>query len=529
MSEAAHLSVEDETESELLSNQEAAPPRRCRRYQWSIFVGSGAFIFMVLLIRVGIGHSLQETNLNGIVEEFTMPRGAGVNLGGWFVLEDWFFSGSDGRFVMSEEKGQGKCLPPLLRHIDKPWPSEGVLAFELNASLGADETTKIFKAHREAFFTKDEFRQIVTSGIDTIRLPLTWAAFADALAPLNPVYAAHNANTDTVLVPDPFYHDKVAFATIPRAKLVGFLRQAAQSGLKVVLDLHAFPGGSQDGTYNGIWPHKPVFWTKHTRIGGQSVPLSQTGRWVVQALIRWAEALDPEAKKGIKGITIMNEPAHTNAWTHFAEENDVLDWLSSAANDFRMSSLPEEGVKLYVNLIETAFEAFEHSAVPWFLATFSEKERATWAVADVHWYVAWSNGACDGRTVKGGAYSCSAPLAEVQRKLHWCAKDASSRLRFLFGKGLVAVTEFSAGTFHTARYACSESNILRAFLNEQVSAFTSDNIEPFFWTWKMPFGPNFEPGWSLKYILGLETDSDRAGSCADMTGNVVANVSLVHF
>lgn len=27
-------------------------------------------------------------------------------------------------------------------------------------------------------------------------------------------------------------------------------------GRQVVLDLHALPGGSQDGTYNGVWPNR---------------------------------------------------------------------------------------------------------------------------------------------------------------------------------------------------------------------------------------------------------------------------------
>lgn len=113
----------------------------------------------------------------------------------------------------------------------------------------------------------------------------------------------------------------------------------------------------------------------------------------------------------MQGLTLMNEPAHTNAWSHFADERDVLQWLSATAQDFRGSKLPGYGVKLYVNIIETAFSQplgprnwcclalrFENSAVPWFSETFTKEERETWAVADVHWYVAWSNGACDGRT-----------------------------------------------------------------------------------------------------------------------------------
>ena len=155
----------------------------------------------------------------------------------------------------------------------------------------------------------------------------------------------HAPAKETALVPDPFYPDIAAFATIPRAELASFLRHAARNGATVILDIHAFPGGSQQGTYNGIWPNRPAFWTENSKVGNP-VPLTEVGRWIVQALIQWAETLDPEAKKGIKGLTLMNEPAHFNAWTHFAQEDDVLSWLSEAADDFRKSMLPAYGLQL---------------------------------------------------------------------------------------------------------------------------------------------------------------------------------------
>ena len=193
----------DECEAGLLGAEDAseeasAPVALCRR-------GSAALGLLVLLALLAMGghrslrlHPHLEANVEDFVREFSMPEGAGVNLGGWFVLEDWFFSGSSGKLVSSEHReGQGRCLPPLLHHVNEPWPSEGVLAFRLNASMGTKQTTRIFQAHREEFFQKEELQEIVRSGIDTIRLPLTWAAFADALAPLSPsVYAAHNPDTE---------------------------------------------------------------------------------------------------------------------------------------------------------------------------------------------------------------------------------------------------------------------------------------------------------------------------------------------
>ena len=53
-------------------------------------------------------------------------------------------------------------------------------------------------------------------------------------------------------VPDPFYVDRAAFATIPRDWLSEFLVRCSRHGIRVLFDLHAFPGGSSQGTYNGV-------------------------------------------------------------------------------------------------------------------------------------------------------------------------------------------------------------------------------------------------------------------------------------
>merc|ERR1712039_323680 len=55
--------------------------------------------------------------------------------------------------------------------------------------------------------------------------------------------------------------------------------------------------------------------------------------------------------------------------------------------------------------------------------------------------------------------------------------------------------------------------VIRAFMTEQVASFQKNDIEPYFWTWRMPYGPAFEPGWSLKYILGKETERPSPQAC----------------
>lgn len=446
------------------------------------------------------------------VQQHPLPAPlAGVNLGGWLCLEDWFFSGDSGRFVSTTQPdGQGSCLPPLVRQLTEKWPSEGVLTQRLNQSRGMQDTIAAFEAHRHSFVGEEDLQAIASLGIQTIRVPLTWAAFADALAPIDKaIYGSHDPDKDTFIVPDPFYSTLAAFATVPRSWLAVFLHRADSHGLQVLFDLHAFPGGSADGTYNGVWPSPPAFWNHSSNIGNRSILLTDAGLWVCQGMVQWLESLDKTALRAVAGVTVMNEPAHmaaidANAGKPFADEAVVLKWLSAASDIFRQSKLPSMGKKLYMQLIGTAFKDFDHTAVPWFLSTFTDAERNQWAVADYHFYTAWSGRSCDGRTATGGGFYCDQPLDEIRTLLRGCVKPVAQDMYQKFGNGLKAMTEFSIGTFSDAVLACNDQKVLRVFLEEQLNAFNSVGIEPFFWTWRMPFGPTFENGWSLRYISGLE-------------------------
>ncbi|CAE7804420.1 GIP [Symbiodinium necroappetens] len=242
-----------------------------------------------------------------------------------------------------------------------------------------------------------------------VRLPITWAAFADALGPLDQaVYASHNADLDIITVPDPFYKDNASLVTIPRKLLTDFLHEARAHGLSVILDVHAYPGGASHGTYNGVWPLKCAFWTEKSRIGSTS--LTQIGLWIVDKLVHWIENMDLEAQGTIAGVTLMNEPGHMNRWKQFAPDQAILSWLGEASARFLSSRLPV-GLKLYVSLVETAFQDFGGLAVPWYQQAFTLEERRTRVVADVHYYMAWNHGNCDGRSDGLGAYSCGADPA----------------------------------------------------------------------------------------------------------------------
>jgi len=449
----------------------------------------------------------QTSFLGNSVQQPLAPRG--VNLGGWLCLEDWFFSGKDGYAVSTGDDdltGQGACLPPMLPQQEEHWPSEGKLVKRLVDTVGAEKASEIFMAHRRSYVAESDLVKMKEAGIQKIRVPITWSMFADALAPLNnETYGQHCPEHDAVVVPDPFYKDDIALVTVPRAWFKKFLRKVGAHGMQVLIDVHAFPGGSSQGTYNGIWPEDPKFWNDFTQnsANGQEMPLTDVGQMVVGSLINWVENLPAEEFRAVAGLTLMNEPAHLSAYASWANEPQVLDWLAKASDQFRKSTLPASGVKMYLNVIGTAFRDFNAVVPPWFHATFSATEQREWAVADIHWYSAWSGEEASGRLVEGGAYFCDDPIGEIRPKLQKAIGEFADDFVQHF-PGLRSCSEFSLGTYEQALGACTDSANQELFLNEQVTIMNKNGIEPFFWTWRMPYGSAFEPGWSLKHVLGKE-------------------------
>eukprot|EP00811_Abedinium_folium_P011315 NODE_2046_length_2306_cov_9.444240.p1 GENE.NODE_2046_length_2306_cov_9.444240~~NODE_2046_length_2306_cov_9.444240.p1 ORF type:complete len:488 (-),score=148.61 NODE_2046_length_2306_cov_9.444240:337-1800(-) len=449
---------------------------------------------------------------------------AGVNVGGWLVLEDWMFSGAAGHLVRSASpNGQGACLPPNV--VTPPagglWRSEGLLTSRLVTSLGTSATAEALTAHRQSFIRAGDFRAMVRRGVRMVRVPLPWSTFADALARLGAsTYAAHDANADVAIVPDPYYTQQASFATVPRTWLADTIAAAGAMGLVVLLELQSFPGGAASGTFSGVWPLSPAFWTASVK----AYSLTEIGLWLVSALVRWVESLTGAARAAVGGVCLMNAPAQLAASQGFATEEAVLSWLAAAAAVFRNSSLPSRGVRLYVNIADSAFKDFGAVVPPWWSNTFTAEERSTWAVMDRHMLLAWSS-TCDGRTGSGGGYRCDDDVAKVRTVLRRCAESwASSFARDFEGKRACAA--FSLGTYRDTLEACNSSAVLDAFLEEQLAALSAHNIEPYFWTWRMPYAPTFEAGWSLAHHLGVESASPASMCVAPTVSTPVRHLVI---
>lgn len=283
-------------------------------------------------------------------------------------------------------------------------------------------------------------------------------------------------------------------------------------------------GGSSNGTYTGIWPNSPQFWQGHFKIGNTSTSLTEAGIWVVQALIRWVEeGLSHEQRSTIAGLCLMNEPGHLSWGGDWADQEQMLGWVGRAINLFRWSTLPKLGIRLYLNLVETAFrstsEGFEQTFSSWWTSHTSADERSTWAVVDLHKYWAWDP-ACSGCDEWGAdgqpvcAWTCGTPRSEVDEKLRGCIVRWRDRLSTVLPDGLKSISEFSAGTWHHGPTACRDVDLTRAYFQMQADAFKEIDIEPFFWNWKMPYGPIFQTGWSLKSLLGIESEG-LPSQCGD--------------
>jgi len=435
------------------------------------------------------------------------PRG--VNLGGWYVLEDWFY-GKNGTsegsaYHVSSPKSQGALGWSL--NIN---PADRDFMFSSEVDLLAKSSTPVtsLKRHRDVYMGSlaDELALIASYGIKYLRLPITWC-FNWRDTPITIVGTTNVTlppHLGEVLVDDPFHGDVCGessdqtcrWLALPEQRVTDVLVLAHAVGLKVLLDVHAMPGGSSDGTYNGVWPLPPKFWDASNH-GADNY------RTIVGGLIAWAEELptrNATAAAALYGITPMNEPGLGMNLDSSAK----LGVLSVGVELFRASRLPSAGVKLLVNLINLPDDLVRS----WWLQQTSEDERAQWAVLDIHHYVAWP-----GET---WCNDSSLSVDELQQRVaatsdtwQWSVRE---HFNFNGSSALIAMSEFSGSAHEDTRYSCSLNNaafrdeakaraVVRYFVQQQVARSRATDVIDFFWKWHFPYNSNFRLEWSLKDIF----------------------------
>ena len=171
--------------------------------------------------------------------------------------------------------------------------------------------------------------------------------------------------------------------------------------------MHTYPGGTSPGTFSGVWPKWPRFWS-HGDLPASNGE-EDIGRDLWKNFVAWIESLDDDTLNGLGALSPMNEPGHLAGVfmygrdigsQHFdpylpplsreqAQEYlqklratpypkttrrrggepayytvvpdgphlRVLKWLDDAVDVFRTSSLPKRNIELAVNVHESVFNA----------------------------------------------------------------------------------------------------------------------------------------------------------------------------
>lgn len=432
-----------------------------------------------------------ETSTNGI------PMPSGVNLGSWLALEDYFYVGSTGAVEVAtpDDKIAAVCLPPL--HTGSPgpaWQSETDLLTSLIDQIGIAKALQVFHAHRTSFIDFDtDFALLQQLGITNVRVPMSWCLTDYDPSTIN-ITHSYAANETLLLrqqftCMDPFYQD-IHWAAIPKSLIIQLLRACSKYGIQAVFDIHTYPGATSIGTFSGLWPKWPRFWTHGDHPEDLEIDV---GRKLFKGTVDWMERLadvDPIAFSAVRGISSMNEPAHlaglfgSGASSHPTKQSflpdlptdiaksflhkinqpqshpnvpnftivpdgthlRVLLWLTDSVKIFRESKLPDLGKEIHVNIHESIFHPSVISIVDgtnndlalastqliasWWASITTPKERSSWSILDMHRYHAWDHD-CQG-TVDGGSdlgsYVCS---DETGRNaiLDKCAMWASSIYR----------------------------------------------------------------------------------------------------
>tara|TARA_B100001094_G_scaffold315603_1_gene355758 strand:- start:33 stop:1556 length:1524 start_codon:yes stop_codon:yes gene_type:complete len=499
-----------------------------------------AFIGFIMGVFLFCIYEICFVNNEGIVNKNEMPVPYGVNLGGIFLLEDWFFSNHKHTFLVDTgpDKPEG-----LIKNVIKDYKGgkkffgECDLVEKLKNDKNYDDN-KIFdqfNKHRDTYFSNGNFDALFYAlnmgGINQVRLPITWCLIYDkeytVKGYLNGEINTTRITSESKLVKDPYFKNK-HWVGIPIQKIKNILESAASNNVKVLIDFHTFLGGSSVGSYSGTWPENPRFWNNN-KIAIENM------KTIMENFCDWIkEEGNKKALSGLYGITPMNEPAHmagispekypywTDKETRF---NEITEVLNKSIDVFRNSKLQNHGVKLVMNIIETSTSDFGADNFSnwknWWKSATKPYERQEWVGLDVHHYEAWYDGS---GCVKGGKSESSGKNASFKECYnHLNDTDWSEvvygniRNQLVDPDELFYVSEFSNSLSHDTRNSFASGLIkgrtevngemvdpltLRNLIyNKQVNAMNKNNIKGFFWNWDMIYNENYKNEWSFKNLF----------------------------
>ena len=333
------------------------------------------------LLLISSAHAVPDVAAPPTVAPGPIVRGAALN--GLLALEDWFFSWHEGLpavvpFPFDEVASpptlpQGRSFPShkLSSDLIDPWLSEGALIGKSAVRNGANTTVDALTAHRESYITEYDFAQMASVGVEHVRLAVGWWVFAS-----NPLPARAG------LLPDPCYPD-LQFVTVSAGMLETILKQGQRHGVKFLIDMHAMPCGSSDGTYNGVFPRNPQFFSNTTA--------KAIGLGVIRNMLSWYKDLPADLQSTVWAFTLLNEPglgvvnggdgtggSHVRPGnTALPNNKPVLAWLGEAVQVFKqelsalIASKSAVMPLLYMNLHESVRKRQLFLSFPMFVPSLS--------------------------------------------------------------------------------------------------------------------------------------------------------------
>ena len=211
----------------------------------------------------------------------TMPI-RGVNLGGWLSIEPF--------------------ITPSLFSSYKA--NQGVVdEYTLTAQLGPSQAAKVLEKHYALFITEQTFRDVQAAGFDHIRIPYPY--WAVATYPGDP------------------YVPKISWRYLLRG-----IEYARKYGLRVNLDVHAFPG-SQNG-WNHSGRQGVIGWLNGTE-GALNAQRSLDLHTQLSTFFA-----QPRYQNVVAIYGLVNEPRMSEL-----DVEDVLTWTTSAVQIIRKNGIKQ--------------------------------------------------------------------------------------------------------------------------------------------------------------------------------------------
>jgi len=497
---------------------------------------------------------------NYIVEGITNspPVPYGVNLGGLYVLEDWFLSeqGPTGTTIVNTDPTKPDGVIKKFTQDNEPgnFFGECDLINKLNKlkdrnmsedrNMSDEYIYSKFENHRKTYLNKGDipglFAEIKQNGINVVRLPVTWCIIYDN------EYTIRGTNGRTTkiskrdkIVKDPYFEKGMYWAGIPIEDIENLLTIASTAGVQILIDFHTFPGGSSYGSYSGTWSKKTKFWDHNP------TAVENMGT-IIRNFCEWINNAEQEVQDGFYGLTPMNEPAHLSGidafYNQYPEDwekdknkrfEDITNVLQRSIAEFTNVGLHNKGKKLVMNVIETATIDFGYPEMftkwkDWWKGLentqtkgeqITASDKSTWAVLDVHHYEAWA----DMGDEAPAHHICNSDETDFDTCLdhikttNWKEVYGGIRNNFVDPNNLFYVTEFSNSLYNDTKTSFASGlvegkgdyKVIRnEFYKKQLEALNQNNMKGFFWTWNVPKNSNYQSEWSLKTVL------------SDLNGNI---------